>query len=88
MRRIAATALILAAALGFAAPSQAQGIAPNGVVFGQSWSRLQDLSSQQPSPRARTAQVYDLAAARAARQAQFNQNFPGTPVQPAAAQGK
>ena len=89
MRRIGFSAFIIAAAIGFAAPASAQGIAPNGVTFGQSWSLPQDFSSLEMTQRPRTAQGSGTAAeraARAARQAQFNRNFPGTPIRRVVAQ--
>ena len=77
------TALILAATIGFAAPSQAQAIAPNGVMFGQSWNLPQDFQNLELTQRPRLAQGSGTAAeraTRAARQAQFNRSFPGTPI--------
>jgi hypothetical protein len=84
MRRIAIAALLIA---GFAAATDAsaQGISSNGVIYGQSWNLPQDFTSQ---PRVTTTQGSGSAAdraARAARQAQFNQNFPGTPIRRTAA---
>lgn len=80
MRRFAITAAILIASFGGAS---AQGIAPNGVTFGQSWNLPQDLSSLELTQRPRSAQGSGTAAdraARAARQAQFNRYYPGTPI--------
>ena len=87
------TALILAATIGFAAPSQAQAIAPNGVMFGQSWNLPQDFQNLELTQRARMASGLAQGsgtaaerATRAARQAQFNRSFPGTPIRRVAAQ--
>ena len=89
MRRIAIPALALINAIGFAAPASAQGIAPNGVTFGQGWNLPQDFSALELTQRPRAAQGSGTAAeraARAARQAQFNRNFPGTPIRRVVAQ--
>lgn len=76
MRRFILTAALLIA--GFAGTASAQGIAPNGVVFqGQGWTMPQDFSSAE---RMRAAQGSGTATDRAARQAQFNRHFPGTPI--------
>jgi hypothetical protein len=72
--------LILIASMGAAS---AQSVAPNGVLFGQSWTLPQDFSSLEMTQRPRAAQGSGTAsdrAKRAARQAQFNRNFPGTPI--------
>ncbi|WP_431305047.1 hypothetical protein [Sediminicoccus sp. BL-A-41-H5] len=78
MRRIAiATALLIAGLAG--ADASAQGVAPNGVVYGQSWNLPQDLSKAQKMQAAQGSGSAADRAARAARQAQFNRNYPGTP---------
>ena len=77
MRRFAITAALLIATIGGAS---AQGIAPNGAVFGQSWALPQDLSTLELTRRAQGSGTAADRAARAACQAQFNQNFPGTPI--------
>lgn len=81
MRRIATTAsaLALVIGLGFAAhPAAAQQVTSAGVIHGQSWNMGQDFESlnamTRMSPLARDR------AARAARQAQFNRNYGGTPI--------
>lgn len=85
--RTTLTALILAATIGFAGGASAQGIAPNGVVFGQSWNLPQDFQNLELTQRPRMAPGVGQGsgtaaerATRAARQAQFNRNFPGTPI--------
>lgn len=83
MRRIAfAVALLIA---GFAGAASAQGISPNGVVYGQSWNQPQDLTSATAMQATQGSGTAADRAARAARQAQFNQNFPGTPIRRIAA---
>jgi len=75
MRRISlATALII---VGFADAASAQGISSNGVVYGRSWNLPQNFSALE---RMQASQGSGTAAKRAARQAQFNRNFPGTPI--------
>jgi hypothetical protein len=79
MRRITiATAALLIA--GFAGAASAQGISSNGVVYGQSWNLPQDFSSSERMQAAQGSGSAADRAARAARQAQFNRNFPGTPI--------
>lgn len=79
MRRITiATAALLIA--GFAGAASAQGISSNGVVYGQSWNLPQDFSSLERMTAAQGSGSAADRAARAARQAQFNRNFPGTPI--------
>lgn len=95
MRRfapIAAAALIAAVTSLAAGTAAAQSSAPGLVsgttlstthaqTFGQSWNLPQDFSSMtgsQPRPIL-SGRDADLAR-RAARQAQFNRNFPGTPI--------
>jgi len=87
MRRIILTAALLIA--GFTGTASAQGIAPNGVVFGQNWKMPQDFSSQTSMQAAHGASSGSAAdrAARAARQSQFNRNFPGTPIRRSSARG-
>lgn len=78
MRRITiATAALLIA--GFAGGASAQGISSNGVTYGQSWNLPQNLSTLQGMTTTQGSGSAADRAARAARQAQFNQNFPGTP---------
>jgi len=84
MRRIILTAALLIA--GFTGTASAQGIAPNGVVFGQNWKMPQDFSSQTSMQAAHGASS-GSAADRAARQSQFNRNFPGTPIRRSSARG-
>lgn len=76
MRRIA-TALIIA---GFAGAASAQGISSNWVVYGQSWNLPQNFSALERMQAAQGSGSAAERAARAARQAQFNRNFPGTPI--------
>jgi hypothetical protein len=88
MRRFTLTAALLITA--FAGPAlmnsaAAQGIAPNGVVFGQNWNLPQDFSAMQRMQPAQGSGTAADRAARAARQAQFNRNFPGTPIRPISA---
>ena len=73
MRPIIAALLIA----GFAGSASAQGVAPNGAVFGQAWTMPQDFNSGE---RMQAAQGSGTTADRAARQARFNQHFPGTPI--------
>jgi hypothetical protein len=85
MRRfatIAAAALMIA---GFAGAASAQGISSNGVVYGQSWNLPQDFSSLERMTAAQGSGSAADRAARAARQAQFNRHFPGTPIRRTAA---
>ncbi len=78
MRRIAiATALIIA---GFAGAASAQGISSNGVMYGQSWNLPQNFSALERMQTAQGSGTAAERAARAARQAQFNRNYPGTPI--------
>ena len=77
MRRFAITAALLIATIGGAS---AQGIAPNGAVFGQNWALPQDLSTLELTRRAQGSGTAADRATRAARQAQFARNFPGTPI--------
>lgn len=74
---IAAAALLIA---GFAGAASAQGISSNGVMYGQSWNMPQNLSTLQGMTTTQGSGSAADRAARAARQAQFNQNFPGTPI--------
>jgi len=88
MRRTIFTTAILIASMGGAT---AQGISPNGAVFGQNWTLPQNFSSLEPTARPRSAQGSGTAAertARAARQVQFNRNFPGTPIRTVANRAK
>ena len=64
MRRFAITAALLIATIGGAS---AQGIAPNGAVFGQSWALPQDLSTLELTRRAQGSGTAADRAARAAR---------------------
>jgi hypothetical protein len=81
MRRFTFTAALLIAGLaGTIGPAAAQGIAPNGVVFGQNWNLPQDFSAMQRMQATQGSGSAADRAARAARQAQFNRNFPGTPI--------
>ena len=78
MRRIAlATALITA---GFTGAASAQGISSNGVIYGQNWNLPQDLSTLERMQATQGSGSAADRSARAARQARFNQNFPGTPI--------
>lgn len=78
MRRITiASALLIA---GFAGAASAQGISSNGVMYGQSWNLPQNLSAMERMQAAQGSGTAAERAARAARQAQFNRNFPGTPI--------
>jgi hypothetical protein len=78
MRRIAiATALIIA---GFAGAASAQGISSNGVMYGQSWNLPQNFSALERMQAAQGSGTAAERAARAARQAQFTRNYPGTPI--------
>jgi len=81
---ILAAALLTAALTGTAA---AQGMAPNGVVFGQNWNMPQDFSTQTRMQAAQGSGSAADRAARAARQSQFNRNFPGTPIRRTSARG-
>jgi hypothetical protein len=81
MRRIA-LALIIA---GFAGTASAQGISSNGVVYGQSWNLPQNFSALERMQAAQGSGTAAERAARAARQAQFNRNYPGTPIRRASA---
>ena len=84
MRRITiATAALLIA--GFAGAASAQGISSNGVVYGQSWNLPQNFSSLERMTAAQGSGSAADRAARAARQAQFNQNFSGAPIRRGAA---
>ncbi|WPB84430.1 hypothetical protein [Sediminicoccus rosea] len=74
MRRTALTLILLLAPL--AAP-QAQGVAPNGVIFGDGRDTSQDLT-RPGEARARPDPTSSERARRAERQRQMNQNFPGT----------
>jgi hypothetical protein len=74
-RRIALAATLVIA--GFAGAVPAQGISSNGVRYGQSWNLPQNFSAME---RMQAAQGSGSAAERAARQTQFNRNFPGTPI--------
>jgi hypothetical protein len=83
MRRITiATAALLIA--GFAAilpgSASAQRVSSNTLVYGQSRSMPQDFSSLTAMQATQGSGTAADRAARAARQAQFNQNFPGTPI--------
>jgi hypothetical protein len=79
MRRITiATAALLIA--GFAGGASAQGISSNGVVYGQSWNLPQNFSSLERMTAAQGSGSAADRAARAARQAQFNRNYPGTAI--------
>ncbi|UPY36783.1 hypothetical protein [Sediminicoccus sp. KRV36] len=83
MRRFTLTAALLIAGFAgaaFAHGAAAQGIAPNGVVFGQGWNLPQDFSTLERMQAAQGSGTAAERAARAARQAQFNRNFPGTPI--------
>lgn len=84
MRRfILNAALLIAGITGTALMNgaSAQGIAPNGVVFqGQGWTLPQDFSAMERMQAGQGSGTAANRAARAARQAQFNQNFPGTPI--------
>lgn len=79
MRRIA-LALIIA---GFAGAAAAQGVSPDGVIYGKNWALPQNFTK--PDPVAPSSGIAAERAARAARQASYNQNFPGTPIRPASA---
>jgi hypothetical protein len=79
MRRIA-LALIIAGAASFSGSAFAQGISSNGVVYGQSWNLPQNFSALEGMQAAQGSGTAADRAARAARQAQFNRNFPGTPI--------
>jgi hypothetical protein len=86
MRRITiATALLIAGFVG-AAPAvlsssaSAQGISSNGVMYGQSWNLPQNFSAMERMQAAQGSGSMAERAGRAARQAQFNRNFPGTPI--------
>ena len=76
MRPIIAALLIA----GFAGSASAQGVAPNGAVFGQAWTMPQDFNSGERMQAAQGSGTTADRAARAARQARFNQHFPGTPI--------
>lgn len=86
MRRITiATALIIAGFAGaasgvFSSSAAAQGISSNGVVYGQSWNLPQNFSALERMQAAQGSGSAAERAARAARQAQFNRHFPGTPI--------
>lgn len=84
MRRItiATAALLIAAGASamFSNGASAQGISSNGVMYGQSWNLPQDFSSLERMQAAQGSGSAADRAARAARQARFNQNFPGTPI--------
>lgn len=90
MRRIAAPASIMTLALiiglGFAGPAAAQQVTSAGVIHGQNWNMGQDFGSLNAMTR-----VSPLArdrAARAARQAQFNRNYSGTPIRTVSTQAR
>ena len=83
MRRIAIAAAALMIA-GFAGGASAQGISSNGVMYGQSWNLPQDFSSLERMTATQGSGSAADRAARAARQAQFNRHFPGTPIRGAA----
>ena len=86
MRRFTiATAALLIAGFAGAGAASAQGISSNGVMYGQSWNLPQDLSTLQRMTAAQGSGSAADRAARAARQAQFNRNFPGTPIRRTAA---
>ncbi|WPB84429.1 hypothetical protein [Sediminicoccus rosea] len=85
MRRTAFAAALLIAGFAGATSASAQGIAPNGAVFGQAWNLPQDFSSMKAMETKQGSGSTADRAARAARQAQFNQNFPGTPIRRTAA---
>lgn len=80
MIRIAAPALALIIGLGFAAaPASAQQVTSTGAIYGQSWNMGQDFDSMTAMNRVASPLARDRAA-RAARQAQFNRNYSGTPI--------
>jgi hypothetical protein len=84
MRRIA-LALIIAGFAGaasaiFPGSAAAQGISSNGVVYGQSWNLPQNFSALERMQAAQGSGTAAERAARAARQAQFNRNYAGTPI--------
>ena len=78
MRRIA-LALILAGCAGIGTAA-AQGVSSNGVIYGQGWNLPQNFSATERMQASQGSGTAAERAARAARQAQFNQNFPGTPI--------
>ena len=83
MRRITiASALLIAgfACAVFPGSAGAQGISSNGVMYGQSWNLPQNFSAMERMQAAQGSGSAADRAARAARQAQFNRNFPGTPI--------
>ncbi len=80
-----ATGLLIAgfagAALGlFPNSAAAQGISSNGVVYGQSWNLPQNFAAMEGMRAGQGSGSMAERAARAARQAQFNRHFPGTPI--------
>jgi hypothetical protein len=78
MRRIAFAAALLI--VGFAGSASAQRVSSNTLVYGQPRSMPQDFSSLTAMQGTQGAGTAADRAARAARQAQFNHNFPGTPI--------
>lgn len=87
MRQITfAAALLIAGFAGSAlvltgGSAAAQGVSPNGVIFqGQGWTMPQDFSTAERMQAAQGSGSAAERAARAARQAQFNRHFPGTPI--------
>jgi hypothetical protein len=89
MRRFATAAAVILLATASAASAQTglsggtMTASPN-LMFGQNWNMPQDLASMEATQAGRPQRHLsnrdaDLAR-RAARQAQFNRNFPGTPI--------
>ncbi len=90
MRRIASAipALALIIGLGFAAnPAAAQQVTSQGAIYGQSWNMGQDFASLNAMNRLNSPLARDRAA-RAARQAQFNRNYSGTPIRAVSTQAR
>jgi hypothetical protein len=74
--------LSLVVGLGFATlPASAQQVTSQGAIHGQNWNMGEDLESLNAMTRPGSALARDRAA-RAARQAQFNQPVTGLPVRP------
>ncbi|WP_421991966.1 hypothetical protein [Roseococcus sp.] len=83
MIRIAFPALALILALALAAsPASAQQVTSGGAIHGQAWNMGQNLSSLDAMTRLNSPLARDRAA-RASRQAQFNQHYSGAPIRQA-----
>jgi hypothetical protein len=90
MRHIAFTGPALALILGLAVaanPAAGQQMTSQGTIYGQGWNMGQDFDSLNAMSRVNSPLARDRAA-RVARQAQFNRNYPGTPIRPVSTQAR